>query len=126
LRRSGISNLQSFEVADLRRSGISNLWSSKVADLRRSEVLDPRSSRSHEPARSRNRKSTKFRSLPKFEFGGRSVWRLPEWGDSWISKRPSQRLHLKKSGFGVWTSGKLVNVWDVKDIHVHVHTRNIH
>jgi hypothetical protein len=38
----------------------------------------------------------------------------------------------QKSGFGVWTSGKLVNVWnqprksqDVKDIHVHVHTRNI-
>jgi hypothetical protein len=25
----------------------------------------------------------------------------------------------------VWTSGRLVNVWDVKDIHVHVHTRNI-
>jgi hypothetical protein len=25
----------------------------------------------------------------------------------------------------VWTSGRLVNVWDVKDIHVYVHIRNI-
>jgi hypothetical protein len=25
----------------------------------------------------------------------------------------------------VWTSGRLVNVWDVIDIHVHVHTMNI-
>jgi hypothetical protein len=31
----------------------------------------------------------------------------------------------KKSEFDVWTSGRLVNVWDVKDIHVHVHIRNI-
>jgi hypothetical protein len=43
------------------------------------------------------------------------------------SKTLSQR-----SGSRMWTSGKLVNVWnqprkslDVKDIHVHVHTRNI-
>jgi hypothetical protein len=25
----------------------------------------------------------------------------------------------------VWTSGRLVNVWDEKDIHVYVHIRNI-
>jgi hypothetical protein len=110
---------------NLRRSGISNLQSSEVTNLRRSEVLDLRSSRSYEPAKSRNRKSAKFGSLPKFEFRSRGIWRLPEWGDSRISKRPSQRRRLKKSGFGVWTSGRLLNVWDVKAIHVHVHTRNI-
>jgi hypothetical protein len=29
-----------------------------------------------------------------------------------INRRPSQRRHLKKSGFEVWTSGRLVNVWN--------------
>jgi hypothetical protein len=66
-----------------------------------------------------------FGNLLKFEFGSRGVWRFPEWGDSRISRKPSQRRRLKKYGFGVWTSGRLVNVWDVKDIHVHVYTRNI-
>jgi hypothetical protein len=28
------------------------------------------------------------------------------------SRKPSQRRHLKKSGFKVWTSGWLVNVWN--------------
>jgi hypothetical protein len=48
-----------------------------------------------------------------------------------MNKRLANRLEAKsktlpqKSGFGVWTSGRLVNVWDVKDIHVCVHTRNI-
>jgi hypothetical protein len=31
----------------------------------------------------------------------------------------------QKFGFGMWTSGRLVNVRDVKDIHVCVHIRNI-
>jgi hypothetical protein len=31
----------------------------------------------------------------------------------------------QKSGFDVWTSGRLVNIWDVKDVHVRVHIRNI-
>jgi hypothetical protein len=79
--------------------------------------LEPVKTRSHEPA--------KFGNLLKFEFGSHDVWRFPGWGDSRISGKPSQRRRLKKSGFGVWTGGSLVNVWDVKDIHVHVHTRNI-
>jgi hypothetical protein len=87
--------------------------------------LEPMKTRSHEPAKPRNRKSAKFGNLLKFEFGSHGVWRFPGRGDSRISRKPSQRRRLKKSGFGVWTSGRLVNVWDVKDIHVHVHTRNI-
>jgi hypothetical protein len=49
-----------------------------------------------------------------------------------IKKKPSQRRYHKKSGINVWTSGRLVNVWnqprksrDAKDVYVHVHTRNI-
>jgi hypothetical protein len=57
--------------------------------------------RSHEPAKPRNRESAKFGSLLKVEFGSRGVRRLAEWGDSRISKKPSQRRRLKKSGFGV-------------------------
>jgi hypothetical protein len=81
--------------------------------------------RSYEPAKSRNRESAKFRNLLEVKFGSHDTRRFPKWGDSRINKKKSQRRRLKKSGFGVWTSGRLVNVWDVKDIHVHVHTRNI-
>jgi hypothetical protein len=81
--------------------------------------------RSHEPAKSWNQESSKFGNPPEGKFGSYGAWRFPERGDSRISKKQSQRRHLKKSGFGVWTSGRLVNIWDVKDIHVHVHTRNI-
>jgi hypothetical protein len=49
-----------------------------------------------------------------------------------IRKKPSQRRYLNKSGFNMWTSDGLVNVWnqprksrDVKDIYAHAHTRNI-
>jgi hypothetical protein len=57
----------------------------------------------------------------------RRLWRV----EVFMNKRLANRLEAKsktlpqKSGFGVWTSGRLVNVWDVKDIHVCVHTRNI-
>jgi hypothetical protein len=130
---SGISNLRSSEVANLRRSGVLNLRSSGVANLWRSEALNLQSSygrepvktRSHEPVRSWNRESVDFENPLKSEFGSHGVWRFPEWGDSQTSKKPSERRCLKKSGFGVWTSGKLVNVWDVKDIHVCVDIGNI-
>jgi hypothetical protein len=57
--------------------------------------------RSHEPAKPRNRESAKLGNLPEVEFRSRDAQRFPEWGDSRISKRPSQRRHLKKPGFGV-------------------------
>jgi hypothetical protein len=41
------------------------------------------------------------------------------------SKKQSQSCCPKKSGFWVWTSGRLVNVLDEKDILVCVHIRNI-
>jgi hypothetical protein len=41
------------------------------------------------------------------------------------SKKQSQSCCPKKSGFWVWTNGRLVNVLDEKDILVCVHTRNI-
>jgi hypothetical protein len=40
-------------------------------------------------------------------------------------KKQSQSCRPKKSGFWVWTGGKLVNMLDEKDILVCVHTRNI-
>jgi hypothetical protein len=53
-------------------------------------------------------------------------------GSSEIRKKPSQKHYLEKFGFDVWTSGRLVNVWnqprksrDVKNIFVRVHSRNI-
>jgi hypothetical protein len=40
-------------------------------------------------------------------------------------KEAMSKTSPQKSWFSVWTSGRLVNVWDVKDIHVCVHIRNI-
>jgi hypothetical protein len=133
LWRSGILNLWSSEIANLRRPeaagpakpGVANLWRSGILNLRSPWGREPVKTRSHEPAKPRNRKSAKFENFLKFEFGSHGVWRFLEWGDSQISRKPSQRRRHNKSGFGVWTSGRLVNAWDVKDIHVHVHTMNI-
>jgi hypothetical protein len=113
-----IGNLEpaKLKVANSWRSGILNQRSFEVANSRRPDV---------QPAKSRNRKFSKFGNLPKVKFGSHGARRFPERGDSRISKKQSQRRRLKKSGFGVWTSGRFVNIWDVKDIYVHVHTRNI-
>jgi hypothetical protein len=98
------------------------IWNLEPAKLRSRELVK---TRRHEPAKSWNRESVKFRSLLEVKFGSHDARRFSERGDSRTSKKQSQRRRLKKSGFSVWTSGRLVNVWDVKDIRVHVHTRNI-
>jgi hypothetical protein len=72
-----------------------------------------------EPAKSRTWGDGKFGNLSEVWFGSR------ERGNSWTSEKQSQSCRPKKSGFGVWTSGRLVNVWDEKDILVCVHIRNI-
>jgi hypothetical protein len=61
-----------------------------------------------------------------------------QWAVIFVNKRfedqgeDKSKTSSQKSGFRVWTSGKHVNVWNqpcksqgVKDIRVHVHTRNI-
>jgi hypothetical protein len=52
LRRSGILNLRSLEVTNLRSSGILNLQSPEVANLRRFEILNLRSLEVANPRRS--------------------------------------------------------------------------
>jgi hypothetical protein len=89
--------------------------------------LVPVKTRSHEhekvwnlePARSRTSGDRKFKNLSEVWFGSH------EQGNSRTSEKQSQSCRPKKSGFRVWTSGRLVNVWDEKDIHVCVHIRNI-
>jgi hypothetical protein len=116
-RWSGILNLRRLGVANTRWSGILNLRSLGVANVRWSGISDLRS---HEL-----RGSGKFGNLPKVRFGSHGARRFHEQGNSRTSKKQSQRRRLKKSEFSVWTSGRLVNVWDEKDIHVCVHIRNI-
>jgi hypothetical protein len=45
--------------------------------------------------------SAKFGNLLEVKFGSHDAQRFPEWEDSRISKKKSQRRRLKKSGFGV-------------------------
>jgi hypothetical protein len=78
-----------------------------------------------EPAKSRTSGDGKFGNLSEVWFRSHGARRFCEQGNSRTSKKQSQSCRLKKSGFRVWTSGRLVNVWDEKDIHVCVHIRNI-
>jgi hypothetical protein len=88
------------------------------------EPVKPRS-REHatvwylEPAKSRTSGDGKFGNLSEVWFGSH------EQENSQTSMKQSQSCRLKKSMFRVWTSGRLVNVWDEKDICVCVHIRNI-
>jgi hypothetical protein len=61
----------------------------------------------------------------KIRESARSLFRKSRTGNSRTSEKQSQSCRPKKSGFGVWTSGKLVNIWDEKDILVCVHIRSI-
>jgi hypothetical protein len=117
-----LAKISNLEPAKLRSREPVKIW---TLNLRSSWGREPVKTWSHKSAKPWNRESAEFGNPLKFEFGSRGVWRFPEWGDSRISKKLSQRCCLKKSGFCVWTSGKLVNIWDVKDIHVCVHIRNI-
>jgi hypothetical protein len=91
-------------------------WSRKPVKIRNLEFAKPWSrepvkTRSHEPTKLRNRESMKFGNLLKFKFGGYGAWRFPWIRDSWISKKKKSKTSPLKSGFDVWTSGRLVNVW---------------
>jgi hypothetical protein len=88
---------------------VANSWRLKTLNLQSHEL----------------RESAKFGDMMEDKFGSHGAWRLPEREHSRTSKKQSQSCRLRKSGFNVWTSGRLVNVWDVKDICVCVHTRNI-
>jgi hypothetical protein len=121
-RNIEFAKIWNLEPAKLRNCELAKIWNLEPAKLRSRELAK---TRSHEPAKSRNWESAKFGNLLEVKFGSHVACRFPERGDSRISKKQSQRRRLKKSGFVVWTSGRLVNVWVVRDIHVHVHTRNI-
>jgi hypothetical protein len=123
------------EASESRTCGDPESWTCDATKSRTCEDLD---SWTCEASKSRTRKGPKpwtcwtiesgvyeVRNLLEVKFGSHDARRFPERGDSRTSNKQSQRHRLQKSGFGVWTSGRLVNVCDVKDIHVFVHIRNI-
>jgi hypothetical protein len=116
-RMRGELDSRTLGVANVRWLGILNLLCPEVANSWRLKAMNPRS---HEL-----RECAKFRNMMEDEFRNHGAWGFPEREHSPTSKKQSQSCSLKKSGFNVWTSGRLVNVWDVKDICVCVHTRNI-
>jgi hypothetical protein len=67
----------------------------------------------------RTSKGDWFGNLSGVQFGSRA------WRHSRTGEKQSQSCHPKKSGFWVWTGGRLVNMLGEKDILVCVHTRNI-
>jgi hypothetical protein len=89
--------------------------------------LEPAKPRSREHAIFRNLEPAKSRTSGDGKFGNLSeVWfGSHKRGNSRTGEKQSQSCRPRKSGFRVWTSGRLVNVWDEKDIHVCVHISNI-
>jgi hypothetical protein len=151
---AGWSNLQRSGILNLRSSGIMNLrnyvsrppkFRSYAWRIRESEekIWSRESAKiwNHEPAKIWNHEPAKTWNLEPAKLWNQELAKLcvqtPEILELWVKDsgiwgKPSQRRKFKQSGFSVWTSGRLVNVWyqpcksrDVKDLHVHVHTRNI-
>jgi hypothetical protein len=65
------------------------------------------------------RSESRFGNLSRAWFGSHT------WRHSRTDGEASQSCCPKKSGFRVWTSDRIVNMLDEKDILVCVHTRNI-
>jgi hypothetical protein len=107
---------RTLEVSELRTRDGSESWTYQALKSSNSWRLKVMNLRSHEL-----QESLTFENILENEFGNHGAWRLPEWEHSRTSKKQSQSSRLKKSRFNVWTSGRLVNVWDVKDICVCSH-----
>jgi hypothetical protein len=108
---SGAWNLRSFRFADMRSSGIVVRRRHGVANTRKPVIS---SWRWREPRR----------AIDSGIFRGSSS--EVKHGDIHEPvKKQSQSCRPKKSGFWVWTGGRLVNMLSEKDILICVHTRNI-
>jgi hypothetical protein len=110
-RFSRIWDLRSFGFANVRISGILDRWRLRVMNTRKPGISN---CQRHELRRTANSGICQ-------ESGSEVIRR--EIHES--AKKQSQSCHPKKSGFWVWTGGRLVNVLDEKDILVCVHIRNI-
>jgi hypothetical protein len=110
-------------IKNLRSSGITNLRSSRITNLRvlESQTCEAMDSQTCETMQSGICEIRGFLCVKILMHKG---FRNQEEAKS--------KTLPQKSGFDVWTSGRLVNVWNqprksrnVKDIHVQVHTSNI-
>jgi hypothetical protein len=110
-RFSGILDLRSLRFANMRFSGI--------LSRRRLGVMNTR-----KPGTS-NWQSHEFRRTANSGVCRESGSEVMRGEIHEPEKKQSQSYRPKKSGFRVWTSGRLVNMWDEKDIVVCVHIRNI-
>jgi hypothetical protein len=138
-----MSRLMKFVMQVFRGKELTKIWSLELTKSRSRECavdwsLEPSKSRSHESAMARNLEPAKpwSREFVKTQShepakprtsgiceirGYDGGWGFLEREHSRSSKKQSQSCRLKKSGFNVWTSGRLVNIWDVKDICVCSH-----
>jgi hypothetical protein len=106
-----------------------NLESAKLRIRERANFrdLDSVKTRSHEHAEAWNLELAKARTSEDSWFGNLSGIQFGShvWRNSRIRKEAKSKLSSKKSGFWVWTGGRLVNMLDEKDILVCIHIRNI-
>jgi hypothetical protein len=145
-----IVKIWNLELAKPRSRECAKIWNLEPAKPRSCESakiwnLEPAKPRNRESAKIWNLEPLKHWSHELEKIWNRNLWNSEiYWGSNsevmvrrlWrekasMNKRFANQQEVKsktlpqKSGFGVWTSGWLVNVWDVKYIHVCVHIRNI-
>jgi hypothetical protein len=111
-------------ICDFRESWTCEASESRICDFWESWTCKASESWTRESQESRIGEVTNFGGW-KIRESARSLFRKSRTGNSRTSGKQSQSCRPKKSGFGVWTSGKLVNIWYEKDILVCVHIRNI-
>jgi hypothetical protein len=125
---------------DFRESWTCEASESRTRDFRESWTCEASESRTRDfqeswtckASKSWARGSQESRTSGATNFGGRKIresarglFRKSRTGNSRTGRKQSQSCRPKKSGFGVWTSGRLANIWDVKGIRVCVHIWNI-
>jgi hypothetical protein len=118
-----------YEASESRTCNFRESWAYEASESR---TCDSRESWTCETSGSWTCGSLESRTGEVTNFGGRkiresarSLFQKSRTGNSRTSEKQSQSCHPKKSGFEVWTSGRLVNIWYEKDILVCVHIRNI-
>jgi hypothetical protein len=100
-------------ACDFQESWTCEASESRTRDFQESWACEVSESRTCDPRESQTGEVTNFGGR-KIRESARSLFRKSRTGNSRTSGKQSQSCHPKKSGFGVWTSGRLVNMWDEK------------
>jgi hypothetical protein len=102
-------------------------WTCETLESRTWEVLKSKVREDTESWTCETPESRIYEVRESTEVQIRESWRVKiSMSERLVNQQEANSKMLpRKFGFDVWTSGRLINVWDVKDVHVCVHIGNI-